>query len=179
MTSSARVALLGHFRSRWVASPYPMVVHTPAEGPMTLCAAPSLWMGARVVANALRDAGAQPGDVVACTEPHGPAWVQTLVGTARARCAYGPVGHPARWIVDPALQVRSHDADAPRADGIGLRHETTLRWVPWQALPFDAEAPHPAGHTVAPPSGWHDHDTFLAHVLPALVAGAELHTPSV
>jgi hypothetical protein len=81
-------ALVGRFRARWLHGALPMViVHRPGL-PETICAAPSLWMGGKLVAERLRDAGIGAGHRVRYAGPVGPAFVQALVGVLRASATF-------------------------------------------------------------------------------------------
>ena len=81
-------ALVGRFRARWLDGALPMViVHRPGL-PETICAAPSLWMGGKLVAERLRDAGIGAGHRVRYVGPVGPAFVQALVGVLRTSATF-------------------------------------------------------------------------------------------
>jgi len=82
------LALLHDFRSRWLTSPLPMVVEHRAGAPETICAAPSLWMGGKLVAERLREQGIGEGHRVCYDGPAGAPFVQALVGILRTGAAF-------------------------------------------------------------------------------------------
>jgi hypothetical protein len=82
------LALLHDFRTRWLTSPLPMVVEHVVGGPETICAAPSLWMGGKLVAERLRELGIREGSRVRYDGPSGALFVQALVGVLRTGAAF-------------------------------------------------------------------------------------------
>ena len=114
-------ALVRRFRERWLAGAQPMVVvHRPGQ-PETICAAPSLWMGGKLVAERLREAGIGPGHRVLYDGPAGAAFVQVLVGVLRASATFcpenlAPLGLPAHAVVTEGLGVALREHAAPRGD---------------------------------------------------------------
>ena len=110
-------ALVGHYRARWLEGPLPMVVaHWPGQ-PETICPAPSLWMGGKLVAERLREAGIGPGHRVRYDGPASAAYVQALVGVLRVSATFctedlDDQGLPAHAVVREDLVVETGTRDA-------------------------------------------------------------------
>lgn len=170
-----RLPLLAQLRTTWPNDPYPLVVRREANGLPTLCPAPSLWMGARAIAHALRDRGAGPGDRVVYRGPIGAEWIQTLIAALRIGAGFD-ADAAARdgFVVDPDRSVarlgRSHAV--PR--GARLRHHGQWRWS-WADDWHRVDASFRRGEIVTPAASWSMRTTFFDDLLPALLSGAELH----
>jgi hypothetical protein len=116
-------ALVGRFRERWLHGALPMVVAHRPSLPETICAAPSLWMGGKLVAE--REAGIGPGHRVRYDGPASAAYMQALVGVLRATATFctedlASEGLPAHAIVREDLVVEV-SATPPALGPAGVR----------------------------------------------------------
>lgn len=177
-----RTAILAHFRSRWLDGALPLVVEHRSDDLETLCASPSLWMGARELHEELSDAGLGPGRSLRLALPLGIRWVQALVAGLRAGCAIdlrpaSPERAAAtvesgrlRFDAEPALLPHQLAWVAP--NGTRFSRDDLDRCVP------DLVRRHALadGERVLVGIEATDGPTSLAAVLGTLWAGCELHT---
>ncbi|MEL6181249.1 MAG: hypothetical protein AAFS10_19990 [Myxococcota bacterium] len=155
-----------------------------------ICAAPSLWMGGRQWAQELSALGVKPGETLALACPPGIVWVQGWVAAlrqglgivpaaaAQAHLTLTPEGHLERNLAVP-------HALFPLQAGPGVWTQSAPGHGPWQWTPGEsllemartkgAELDIRTGQRVLCPGAWSHTSTLLAGVIPALVAGAELH----
>jgi hypothetical protein len=181
-------ALLGRFRSTWLDSPLPMVVEHGPDRPETICAAPSLWMGGKLVAERLREAGLGPGDRVAYVGEARAGYVQALVGCLRVGVTFLPreialAEHEAHATVSADLAV-TRGALSPRGDEelrMLLRASDTgavvgLRGDDLDALATDAALLLPGdGVRIGGRGEWTEWRSVALEVLGGLFVGAEIH----
>lgn len=171
--SRLRTPLLGRFRERWLSGALPLVVEHPPGQAEAICAAPSLWMGARELALALAEQGVQPRDAITIDVPLGIRWVQSCVALLRV----GGTLHAADSSEDEPWRL-SMEAPRRRAAGQSLPR-TTPRHAP---LPAEALA----SQALEVPRRFSEGDLVLcpvlqhpgllgAPLLSALDAGVELH----
>lgn len=177
-------AFLREARARWVDAPYPMVVeHRPGDAEH-ICPAPSLWMGGRAVAEALRAAGLGPGHRVRHTGDTAIGFVQTLVGALRVGATFvaadAPGWTPHAAVGDDlslALDRAPSTGDASRrlcaldADGA----PAALDGDTLDALADDAAALYSPHTRVEARGAWHELLWLAVDVLGPLRARAELH----
>lgn len=170
-----RLPLLGRFHQQWPSDPYPMVVETSEDDDLCICAAPSLWMGARWIAGGLEGQGFQPGQTVSTTRSSGAVWLQALVATLRVGGGFDASRVWPDWLVDPERVIhpgQSSSLPAPR--GIRLHRRGTWAWHAAEKWPLDPRR-YRRGDCVTCSEDWSDEAVFFDKLLPALVAGAELH----
>lgn len=190
-------ALVFRFRSRWLESPLPMIVEHRPGVPESICAAPSLWMGGKLVAERLRAQGIGPGHRVRYQGPPGAVFVQALVGTLRAGAAFhaedlGPEGLPAHAVVHADLSLEIPPERPAEGDATARLIARTAAGGPVVVL-GEAELEARAAEGVSLlgllgaakgddtalrigcAGGWSDWRLVVVEVLGALLHEAELH----
>jgi hypothetical protein len=197
-------ALVGRFRGRWLEGALPLVVaHRPGL-PETICAAPSLWMGGKLVAERLREAGIGPGHRVRYDGPASASYVQALVGVLRATATFcaedlDSEGHPAHAIVreDLVVDVRAAPpplgpvraralfltapdlaGDGPRVTSFDDAALEALAAAGERALtrePSDGATPDGQPLRLGCLGRWNDWRVFAVEVLGGLLGEVELH----
>jgi hypothetical protein len=179
-------ALLGRFRSTWLESPLPMVVEHGSGRPETICAAPSLWMGGKLVAERLREGALGPGDRVAYVGPSRAGYVQALVGCLRAGVTFLPCelaldGLGAHATVGEDLLVARGGA-APQGDpAVRMLFEVSGAAVGLTDDELDALASdagvllHGEDVRIGSTGDWTDWRFVTFELLGGLFAGAEIH----
>ncbi|MEO0325980.1 MAG: hypothetical protein AAF447_23720 [Myxococcota bacterium] len=183
---SARHPLLGAFRSSWLSTPFPLVVEHRAGGDHQMCSAPSLWMGARENAGALRDFGLGPGDRVAVLLSPGVTYVQWLVACLRVSVSFVPcrtlTGVPAQAVVRSSGDLAALPSlDRARGSTERLLLRTGEGWEPMSAAAVSAAAdgrdagPLAPGQRVWSGGSWRDRRSVARELLPLLAAGCEVH----
>lgn len=172
MIRSRRSALLGAFRSRWLSQPLPMVVHHTPGQPESVCAAPSMWMQGRALAQALKAAGAAPGDRIAWDGPAGAGWISAFVAALRVEgCFVTDPGAPARWRLSADGVLRGGSAPAGPTRSISLRG---MDLSDEQLLTLGTAAAPAAGALVLCAGDWGVPSRFIHGPLAAMLAPAEL-----
>ena len=152
-----RTALLARFRERWLSGALPLVVeHRPGEAEH-VCAAPSLWMGARELAlelSARCEAAGPDGPALVLDLQPGVRWVQALVAGLRvgATVHLEPPAPGGAWAVTEQGLVRTtapadderpgpgHSAAALTEQALGLAGRLT----PGAVALLDVSRPVPA-----------------------------------
>lgn len=176
--------LLARFRGEWLDGPLPMIVEHAADAPESICAAPSLWMGGKLVAEALEAAGIGPGDLVAFVGRSRACWVQTLVGSLRRGACFdcsneSAVRACAQVIVDDRLEPKTTSTARGSVDpGARLAFDggVTLSELDVEALALDAMALLDGPYErVASHGEWGDWRVFACEVLGPLCQRREIH----
>ena len=179
--------LLARFRGEWLDGPLPMIVEYAADAPENICAAPSLWMGGRLVAKALAAEGIGPGDRVSFAGLSRVCWVQTLIGSLRRSACFDCSNEPsararAQVIVDDRLELTITSTARGSVDAgarLAFDGDVTLSEADIEALAVDARALLDGSYErVATHGEWGDWRVFACEVLGPLCQGREIHVVS-